>query len=107
MMGTRYNAYYNQYNMRRWASEYYDWRDGVTSRVNGSQKNTRMSDVCDAAKNNEIVVFTIGFEVTTSSAQVMQDCASSESHFYRVEGVEISDAFNAIAQTIQRLKLTN
>lgn len=107
VMGTRYNAYYNQYFMRRWASEYYDWRDSVAQKVGGSEKNNRLSSACQAAKDNGVVVFSIGFEVTTSSAQVMEDCASSESHFYRVEGIEISDAFNAIAQTIQRLKLTN
>jgi hypothetical protein len=106
-MGTRYNAYYNQYRMRNWASEYYDWRDGVTNSVSGSTKNNRLSSACNAAKENGVVIFSIGFEVTTSSAAVMKDCASSESHFYRVEGIEISDAFNAIAQTIQRLKLTN
>ena len=107
MMGTRYNAYYNQYKMRNWSSEYYNWRDKVTNSVSGSAKDTRLSNACDAAKTNGVVIFSIGFEVTTSSAAVMEDCASSESHFYRVEGIEISDAFNAIAQTIQRLKLTN
>jgi Flp pilus assembly protein TadG len=107
MMGTRYNAYYNQYRMRNWGSEYYDWRDKVTNSIGGSTKDSRLSNACDAAKDNGVVIFSIGFEVTTSSAAVMEDCASSESHFYRVEGIEISDAFNAIAQTIQRLKLTN
>ncbi|MEP5760576.1 MAG: pilus assembly protein TadG-related protein [Litoreibacter sp.] len=107
IMGVRYNAYYNQYVQNYQASDYYDWRDDVAIEVDGSTKDTRLSNACDAAKTNDVVVFSIGFEVTTSSAAVMENCASSESHFYRVEGVEISDAFNAIAQTIQRLKLTN
>ena len=107
MMGVKYTAYYHEYAQSWDASDYYSWNDTVMTRVSGGTKNTRMSSACNAAKDNDVVVFTIGFEVTTNSAQVMEDCASSESHFYRVEGIEISDAFNAIAQTIQRLKLTN
>ena len=37
---------------------------------------------------------------------VMRDCASSPSHFFRVEGVEIEDAFEAIARQINQLRLT-
>ena len=107
MMGVKYTAYYHEYAKYWSASDYYNWIDDVTTKVSGSEKNARLSSACDAAKANDVVIFSIGFEVTTSSAQVMEDCASSESHFYRVEGIEISDAFNAIAQTIQRLKLTN
>ncbi|MFY0692043.1 MAG: hypothetical protein JXR14_09015 [Paracoccaceae bacterium] len=106
MMGTKYNAYYNQYRMRNWSSEYYDWRDKVTNRIGATTKNARLQSACNAAKNKRTVVFAIGFEVSDTSAQVMEDCASSPSNFYRVEGIEIADAFNAIAQTIQRLKLT-
>jgi hypothetical protein len=36
----------------------------------------------------------------------MQDCASSPSHFFRVEGVELSEAFRAIARQINQLRLT-
>lgn len=106
MMGTRYNAYYNNYAMRSWSSDYYRWRDQVIDRIGGSTKDDRLRNACTAAKRNDIIIFAIGFEVTTQSAQVMQDCASSDAHFFRVEGIEIADAFNAIAQTVQRLKLT-
>ncbi|NNK79737.1 MAG: Tad domain-containing protein [Litoreibacter sp.] len=106
MMGTKYNAYYNQYRMRNWSSEYYEWRDQVTNKVGTTTKNARLSAACNSAKNMQTVVFTIGFEVSDASALVMEDCASSAANFYRVEGIEIADAFNAIAQTIQRLKLT-
>ena len=56
------------------------------------------------AKN--IVIWSIGFEVTDYSAGVMRDCASSPSHFFRVEGVEIKEAFKAIARQINQLRLT-
>jgi Flp pilus assembly protein TadG len=107
LMSTRYNAFYHHYVQNWNANDYYDWRDDVTNYVSGSTKNNRLNTACSAAKNNEMVVFTIGFEVTNSSANVMKNCASSESHFFKVEGVQISSAFNAIAKTIQRLKLTH
>ena len=65
-----------------------------------------LGNICDAAKDQGIVVWSIGFEVTNHSAGVMEDCASSASHFFRVEGVEISDAFESIAKQINQLRLT-
>ena len=66
----------------------------------------RLNSVCSAAKNQEVIVFSIGFEVTDYSAGVMQNCASSANHFYRVEGLEIEYAFESIANQINQLKLT-
>ncbi len=64
----------------------------------------RLFDVCDAAKKNNVTVFTIGFEVTDTSQ--MQKCATSAGHFYPVSGLQISDAFKSIATSILKLKLT-
>jgi hypothetical protein len=44
--------------------------------------------------------------VTNDSADVMRDCASTPSHFFRVEGIEIAAAFEAIARQINQLRLT-
>ena len=68
--------------------------------------NQLLYSVCDAAKAREIVIWTIGFEVDDPSAAIMQNCASSPSHFFRVEGADIADAFKAIAKQIQQLRLT-
>jgi hypothetical protein len=35
----------------------------------------------------------------------MRYCASSDAHYYDVEGVEITDAFASIARTINQLRL--
>lgn len=107
MVSTRYNAYYNQY-ARTWnANDYYDWRDDVTNKVYASEKNARLDDACDAAKAQDMVIFTIGFEVPSNQDAIMSSCATSASHYFSVEGDEIANAFNAIAKTIQRLKLTH
>ena len=65
-----------------------------------------LHNMCEAAKNQNIVIWSIGFEVLDHGADVMRSCASSPSHFFRVEGVEISDAFDAIARQINQLRLT-
>lgn len=71
-----------------------------------SQADYLLGNICDAAKAKRIVIWSIGFEVTDHGASVMKDCASSDSHFFRVEGVEIVDAFEAIARQINQLRLT-
>jgi len=50
-------------------------------------------------------VFSIGFEVSNRAAEVMEDCATSPNHFYRVDGLEIASAFNSIANQISALRL--
>ena len=71
-----------------------------------SQSDSLLDNVCDAAKDRGIVIWTIGFHVGDHGADVMENCASSPSHFFRVEGVEITSAFQAIARQINQLRLT-
>ncbi|GAA6207143.1 pilus assembly protein TadG-related protein [Cognatishimia sp. WU-CL00825] len=82
-----------------------DWYYGVRSYVGGSTKNTRTQAICDAAKAEDIVVFTIGFEAPSGGQTVLQNCASSPSHYFDVDGLEIADAFAAIAASIRQLRL--
>lgn len=72
-----------------------------------SQGDTYLQQVCAAAKQKGIIVYTIGFEVSNNGAGEMEDCASSPAHFYRVEGIEISEAFESIARQLNALHLTN
>lgn len=85
-----------------WNDWYYDVRDYVGS----STKNDRTLDICQAAKDNNIIVFTIGFEAPSSGVAVLKSCASSDAHYFDVDGLEIQDAFSAIASSIAQLKLT-
>jgi len=90
------NNYVNSYYHSYWKLRKYS----------PSQADSLLSSVCDAAKAKHIVIWSIGFEVGNHGADVMEDCASSPSHFFRVEGVEITEAFQAIARQINQLKLT-
>lgn len=98
-----YSHFYQQYYN---ADHYYDNLYAVYDTVSAATKDARLNSICTAAKNNGVIIFSIGFEVTDYSAGVMQNCASSANHFYRVEGLEIEYAFESIANQINQLKLT-
>ena len=102
-------AHWNRYNLWYYLNRYVHWSQRSSfyeQKYTASYGDTLLDNICDAAKAQGIVVWTIGFEVTDHGASVMQNCASSPSHFFRVEGVEITDAFSAIARTINQLRLT-
>lgn len=86
----------------RWNAWYYAPRKSV----NSSTKNDRALAICDAAKEQDIIVFTIGFEAPSGGKYILRNCASSDSHYYDVKGLEISEAFASIASSIRKLKLT-
>lgn len=90
------------YDNDAWNDWYYDVRNYVGS----STKDSRVSQICDAAKNANIIVFTIGFEAPDHGDDVLEDCASSPAHFFDVDGLAISDAFSSIAASIRKLRLT-
>jgi len=110
-------VYQNASHYAHWNSNSFDW--WVNRNVNWNERNlwsmpkywpdygdSLLNTICTAAKEKNIVIWSIGFEVTDYSAGVMRNCASSPSHFFRVEGVEITEAFSAIARQINQLRLT-
>ncbi|MBY8974321.1 Tad domain-containing protein [Rhodobacteraceae bacterium NNCM2] len=113
------STYYNSRSEREtWATESSrNYLSNNTSkstlRNSSSQTNdenfrrSQLVALCDLAAANNVVVFTIGFDVSTGSNAYrdMRDCASSSSHFYHVNGLELSTAFQLIAATISKLKL--
>lgn len=87
-------------------NQYNDYRNAVTTIVGGTEADRRARALCTQARNAGIVVFAIGFEAPTSGQNLMSDCAATPSHYFDVNGVEISEAFSAIARTINQLRLT-
>ena len=113
-----YNGFYTRISPIR-ARNYYEQigdiygyegpRQAIVAQSNDPDEDTkdkRLARICKAAKDAGIVVFTIGFEVTDDSAEVMESCASSPQHFYRVNGQDIQYAFASITNKINQLKLT-
>ncbi len=82
------------------------WNPGAWSVIGGAEKDIRTDAICTAAKDAGIRIYSIGFEVTSASEAVLQACASSPSHYFRVDGKSIADAFQAIANDIGKLRLT-
>ena len=79
------------------------WRTQITSRNNNAAD---FESACDLAKENNIVIFTIAFETNTQGQNEMRNCASSPGHFFNANGLDLDDAFAAIAASIQALRLT-
>jgi len=69
------------------------------------EKDDRMSAICAAAKANNVLIYTLGFEVSDANAAKMQNCATTAAHFFRVDGVDIADAFAEIAAQLKSLRL--
>lgn len=98
-----WNAYYNyEFSSSAWA----EWYNSAYTYVNGTAKDQRTDHICDAAKDEGVIVFTIGFEAPHNGRRVLKRCASSASHYFDVEGLEIEEAFNSIAASIRKLRLT-
>jgi hypothetical protein len=74
--------------------------------VNGTEADARLSDICAAARAQGVVIYTVAFEAPSGGQSALQDCASSPSHYFDVNGTDISSAFSAIASDIRALKLT-
>jgi hypothetical protein len=74
--------------------------------VNSTEADARLSDICAAAHAQGVVIYTVAFEAPAGGQSALQDCASSPSHYFDVNGTDISSAFSAIASDIRALKLT-
>ncbi len=91
---TRNTAYSNAMNM--FQSQY----------ASVSTMNTQLQQSCTLAKNNGVIVYGIAFEAPTNGQTQISQCASSASHYFDAQGLEIQTAFRTIASNISQLKLT-
>lgn len=84
------------------------WNNFLNNSTSAATKDTRMSNICSAAKANNVVIYTIAFEMGSqpSAASKIQACASSVAHHYNATTVNIKSAFSAIAANVKQLRLT-
>lgn len=83
-------------------------RDAIEAAVDYadiSTKDPNTLSICSAAKANGVLIYAIGFEAPVNSELLLESCATTPSHFFDVDGAEISQAFSAIAADINRLRL--
>lgn len=88
-------------------NDYDKWADApVSPRVTSYYKDTRMDLLCRKARDEGIIIFAIAFETNDTNAKKLKKCASSDAHFYDVNGLEMTTAFQSIANAIGKLRLT-
>ncbi|WP_316860668.1 TadE/TadG family type IV pilus assembly protein [uncultured Cohaesibacter sp.] len=98
------NTYYDNYYHA------YGWYDD--GRINGSstvvsEMNTRTVEACEAAKSNDVKVFTIYFgSPSKTTAAMLSDCASQDDYYKSVDNAnELSTVFQNIASELSKLRL--
>lgn len=70
------------------------------------QVSNQYKQICDYAKSKGVTVFTIAFKISDNNvAKNLAACASNASYAYRVDGLDITNAFQSIATAIQKIKL--
>lgn len=82
------------------------WEDFYTQRYSNGYGNALLDDICDAAKDEGITIWTVAFETEASDADVLRNCATSPAHHFNADGTELEDVFYAIARAINQLRLT-
>lgn len=104
------NLYENYYPFMSPSEANRKWYHDIRNYVDTWVKNGRTERICDVAKNNNIIVFTIGFDAPSGGVDMLKYCASSDAHFFEVkrdaDGEKIRIAFSSIASSIRKLRLT-
>ena len=80
--------------------------DLVTVNYTPAQGDQLLKASCDTAKANDIQVFSIAFEAPQRGIDAMSDCASGVNYFFNSNGAELEAVFQAIAQQVSDLRLT-
>lgn len=94
-----------RYDQQYHYDDYEAWYWDLFTTIGATEKDQRMADICSAAKDAGIIVFTIGFLISDTNAAKMRDCASSDNHYFDVDNNTIDLAFAAIANSINQLRL--
>jgi Flp pilus assembly protein TadG len=90
------------------SSTYATWEAKFAEYTDVSDMDDQLDVVCEAAKDEGVIVYGIAFEAPTNGSDAIRDCASSPSStfFFDVDGLEIATAFALIASNLSQLRLT-
>lgn len=87
-----------------------------TSRSRGSASDSSSSNTgvgrfklaCETAKDQDILIFTIGFQISPGSLAdtILEECATSSAQYFYVEGLDLTETFNAIASQVNDLRIS-
>ncbi len=114
-------SYETEADIEHWANNPFYWgdqdgnyidlvevQDARMDTSNRASADTNLHQICSVARDQGIIVFTIGFELGYSehARDVLAACASSDAHAYNAEAVDLENTFSAVARTITQLRLT-
>jgi Flp pilus assembly protein TadG len=71
-----------------------------------TESSNYYKQVCTNAKANGITIFTIAFKVSATVAANIATCATDASYAYKVDGLDMASAFQSIATTIKKIRIT-
>ncbi len=90
-----------------------DGRLGTTSNTTTARNtlNSKLTSVCTAMKNNGIYVYTIALggtsDIGTTTRNLLRGCASAENYYFESPSAsELADVFNAIADSLSSLRVS-
>ena len=86
-----------------------DGRDHINCNATNGNPFTQATQLCAAMKAQNIVVYTVGFQVTPNSnaANILASCATGPDYaFLPASGSDLSDDFAAIGRDITRLRIS-
>jgi len=91
-------------------AQYRTYRSGNRWRTyqqyNARRARENMARACDLAEDNGVEIYTIAFQLSGSTNRnLMRNCANRPQNYYQVEGLNIQEAFSAIAAEINQLRL--
>ncbi len=83
--------------------------DGIfnTAYENGTSDYQAL-EVCNSMKNDDILVYAVGFQAPSGAKATLKSCASSDNHYFEADdGEELRTAFISIAKQLTNLRLSN
>ena len=85
-----------------------EWNAIGGGNINSGTNRTsgRYVAICEAAHEQDITVFTIGYQITNSNNEnLLKACASKEEFHFDVESLDIGEAFDEISAALDDLRL--
>ncbi|WP_170519824.1 TadE/TadG family type IV pilus assembly protein [Ruegeria atlantica] len=87
-------------------SAYGQWEASAFSKKESTAKDQRTKHVCKAAKDEGVIVFSVSVNAPANGKKVLENCASSASHYYDASAPDLTNAFTSIASSVRMLRLT-
>ncbi|GAB5454996.1 MAG: hypothetical protein Hens2KO_12250 [Henriciella sp.] len=83
-------------------------RGSATTSASNNSGVGRFKKACNEAKARGVQVFTIGFQISNGSLpdKILEECATSISYYYHVEGLDLTATFQSIAAQVNALRIT-